>query len=199
MLVIRLFRVGKRNRPSFRIVVTDKKNPPSAGRFLEILGFYNPLSKDKKINAERVKYWISVGAKPSETAHNLLVSEKIIEGKKIPSHKKKKGGEPSSAPVKATEGKEKPQVSAGKPAAETLKAEEVAKKEPAASSEEASLAPLGREKEAPPKEEPKTGVKERKKEEQKETSSEAPPGPAVEVPEKETKEEPKLEAKEDSK
>ena len=77
MLVIRLFRVGKRNRPSFRIVVTDKKNPPSAGRFLEILGFYNPLAKDKKINAERVKYWISVGAKPSPTINNLLVSEKI--------------------------------------------------------------------------------------------------------------------------
>ena len=153
MLAIRLFRVGKRNRPAFRIVVTDKKNPPSAGRFLEILGFYNPLTKERKVNAERAKYWISVGAKPSETAHNLLVSEKIIEEKKIPSHKKKKG-EPAT--VKASVGKEE------KPTAEVPKAEEVVKKEP--------------EKEAvteKPKEATKPEITEAKKEE-------TLPGPATE-------------------
>lgn len=89
MLVIRLFRVGKKNQPSFKIVVTDKKKPPRAGRFIEEVGFYNPLKKEKVLKLERIKYWISVGAKPSDTIHNLLISEKIIEGKKKPIHMKK--------------------------------------------------------------------------------------------------------------
>ena len=90
MLRIRLFRVGKKNQPSYKIVVTDKKKPPRAGRFVEQVGFYNPPIKEKKFNSERIKYWISVGAQPSDTVYNLLVSEKIIEGKKIDVHKKSK-------------------------------------------------------------------------------------------------------------
>jgi small subunit ribosomal protein S16 len=90
MLVIRLLRTGRKNQPFFKIVVTDKRNAPRAGRFVEDLGFVNPLTKEKKVNADRVKYWLSVGAKPSETVYNLLVSQKIIEGKKIPLHKTKK-------------------------------------------------------------------------------------------------------------
>lgn len=80
MLVIRLFRVGKKNQPFFKIVVTDKRKPPKAGRFVEQVGFYNPITKEKKLKAERTKYWLSVGAKPSATVYNLLVSEKILEG-----------------------------------------------------------------------------------------------------------------------
>ncbi len=90
MLVIRLFRVGKKNQPSFKIVVTDKRKPARAGRFVEQVGFYNPLTKQKNLKSDRIKYWISVGAKPSATIHNMLVSEKIIEAKKIPVHKKSK-------------------------------------------------------------------------------------------------------------
>lgn len=104
MLVIRLFRVGKKNQPSFKIVVTDKRKPPRAGRFLEEVGFYNPLTKEKVLKGERIKYWLSVGAKPSATIYNLLVKEKIIEGKKISVHKKSKK-EPSAtkpAEVKVT-------------------------------------------------------------------------------------------------
>ena len=135
MLVIRFFRTGKKNQPSFKIVVTDKRKPPRAGRYIEEVGFWNPLTKEKVLKSERIKYWLSVGAKPSPTVHNLLVtermkvseggneaiasstSEKIIEGKKIDVHKKAKEKEPSSA--KATEGKEKPspasaEASAGK-------------------------------------------------------------------------------------
>lgn len=88
MLVIRLFRVGKKNQPAFKVVVTDKTRPTRAGRFLEILGFYNTLTKKRDFKADRVKYWMSVGAKPSDTVYNLLISEKIISGKKIPSHNK---------------------------------------------------------------------------------------------------------------
>jgi len=90
MLVIRLFRIGKKNQPFFKIVVTDKKKPTTHGRFVEEIGNYNPLTKEKVLKAERIKYWLSVGAKPSPTIHNLLVSEKIIEGKKIDVHKKPK-------------------------------------------------------------------------------------------------------------
>jgi len=99
MLVIRFIRTGKRNQPFFRIVVTDKKNPPRGGRFLEVLGFFNPLTKEKGLKKERIKYWLSVGAQTSDRVHNLLVSEKIIEGKKIDVHKK---------PKKKKEEKEKP-------------------------------------------------------------------------------------------
>jgi small subunit ribosomal protein S16 len=90
MLVIRLLRTGRKNQPFFKIVVTDKRNSSKAGSFVEDLGFINPLTKEKKINVDRSKYWLSVGAKPSETVYNLLISQKIIEGKKIPLHKIKK-------------------------------------------------------------------------------------------------------------
>jgi small subunit ribosomal protein S16 len=82
MLTIRFLRLGKKHQPLFRIVVTDKKNPPQGGRFIEILGFYNPLTKEKQINKERVGYWMKVGAEPSDTVFNFLIKEKIIEGKK---------------------------------------------------------------------------------------------------------------------
>jgi small subunit ribosomal protein S16 len=82
MLKIRFLRLGKKHQPLFRIVVTDKKNPPQGGRFIEILGFYNPLTKEKKINKERVGYWMKVGAEPSDTVFNFLIKEKIIEAKK---------------------------------------------------------------------------------------------------------------------
>jgi len=90
MLVIRLFRVGKKNQPAFKIVVTDKRNPARAGRFVEEVGFYNPLTKEKLFKKERIHYWIGQGAKPSATLHNLFLKEGIIQGKKILLHKKAK-------------------------------------------------------------------------------------------------------------
>jgi small subunit ribosomal protein S16 len=99
MLVIRFFRVGKKNQPSFKIVVTDKRRPTRAGRFVEEVGFYNPVTKEKVLRQERIKYWLSVGAKPSPTVFNLLVSEKIVEGKKIDVHKKPKEKKAASVPL----------------------------------------------------------------------------------------------------
>ena len=90
MLVIRFFRIGKRNQPSFKIVVTDKRRASRGGRFVQELGFWNPLTKEKVLKGERIKYWISVGAQPSETVHNLLIKSGVIEGKKIDVHNKKK-------------------------------------------------------------------------------------------------------------
>lgn len=90
MLVIRLFRVGKKKQPAFKIVVTNKKNPPRGGRFLEEVGFYNPLTKEKVLRPERIKFWLKRGAKPSDSLHNLLVKSGILKAKKIPLHKKSK-------------------------------------------------------------------------------------------------------------
>lgn len=82
MLVIRLFRVGKKNQPVFKIVVTEKSKSPRAGVFVEDLGFYNPLTKERGFKAERLEYWLKTGAKPSATVHNLLVTAKIMTGEK---------------------------------------------------------------------------------------------------------------------
>jgi len=90
MLVIRLLRVGKANQPLFRLVITDKKNSSKSGRFLDIVGSYSSVSKKAELNKDRIKHWISVGAQPSPTVQNLLIKEKIIEGKKIPKQKKSK-------------------------------------------------------------------------------------------------------------
>lgn len=131
MLVIRFFRVGKKNQPSFKIVVTDKRKPPRAGRFVEQVGFYNPLTKEKVLKKERVKYWMSKGAKPSDTVHNLLVKEGILEVAKIPKHKKsKKKEEASPSSAEAQEGKPlSAEVLAGKPAGKEEKPVEFPKKE----------------------------------------------------------------------
>jgi len=82
MLVIRLFRVGRKNQPSYKIVVTQKTRPPRAGNFVEEVGSYNPLTKEKVFRAERVKYWLSKGAQPSDTVYNLLLKENLLTGQK---------------------------------------------------------------------------------------------------------------------
>jgi len=131
MLVIRLFRTGKKNQPSFKIVVTDKRESSTTGRSVEEVGFWNPLTKEKVLRQERIKYWLSVGAKPSPTVFNLLVSEKIVEGKKIDVHKKAKEKEPAvadSASVATSAKEAAPPGKEEKPPAEEKK-EEPAKEE----------------------------------------------------------------------
>ena len=88
MLTIRLTRKGKKGQPFFRVVVIDKRSSSKGGRPSEILGYVDPLTKKKSLKKERILYWIKVGAKPSPTVHNLLVSEKIIDAKKINKSKK---------------------------------------------------------------------------------------------------------------
>ena len=83
MLKIRMQRTGRINMPSYRIVVVEHTASPKAGKFVEKLGTYNPKSKERILNAERVKYWMSVGAQPSATVHNMIVSLGILKAKKI--------------------------------------------------------------------------------------------------------------------
>ena len=89
MLKIRLQKIGKKNSPSYRIVLTEHTNPPQ-GKFIEILGSYNPRKKIKKFNKERIEHLISDGAQPSATVYNLLVDEGIIKGIKIKAWRPKK-------------------------------------------------------------------------------------------------------------
>lgn len=81
MLKIRLKRVGRKNDPSFRVVLTDSRKAASKGE-KEILGTYDPRRNDSKLNAERIKEWMSKGAQVSDTVYNLLVNLKIVDGKK---------------------------------------------------------------------------------------------------------------------
>ncbi len=83
MLAIRLQRRGRKNDPSFRVIVTDSKRPPQSGKYLEMVGSYDPRVDRVDLKAERVKHWLQHGAQASDTVHNLLVSGQVIEGKKI--------------------------------------------------------------------------------------------------------------------
>lgn len=91
MLKIRLQRVGRIHEPVFRLVLTDSKNSTKSGRFLEILGHFDSRkSETAEFKGERITYWIGQGAQTSDTVHNLLVTRKIITGKKINTLPKKR-------------------------------------------------------------------------------------------------------------
>ncbi|KAK7279038.1 hypothetical protein RJT34_24081 [Clitoria ternatea] len=72
---IRLARLGCRNNPFYRVIVTDSRTTRD-GKNIEVLGFYNPIGKDDekkmRLKLERIKYWLSVGAQPSEPVERLL-------------------------------------------------------------------------------------------------------------------------------
>jgi len=131
MLVIRLTRIGKKNQPAYRVVLAEKKEAVK-GKFIEILGNYNPRLKTKVFKAERIKYWLSKGAQASPTVHNLLVSEKIIEGAKVKAWRPKKKtqeAKPAGEQPKEVKSEASTQVLPAKtPAAAS--AEEAKKEEP---------------------------------------------------------------------
>lgn len=104
MLKIRLQRVGKNKEARFRMIVTDSRYAAKTGKFLEVVGAYDPEKKIRQINKDRVLYWIGKGALASGTVHNMLVGEKIVDGKKINVLPKKR-------PIKK-EGEETPQEAA---------------------------------------------------------------------------------------
>ena len=194
MLTIRLSRVGKKKAPQYRIVLMEKhRDPWSPAK--EVLGHYNPRAKEDgiKLEKERIEYWISVGAQPSETVHNMLVNSGIIKADKKKSvtitgkrakktieknaeaeEKKKAAAEKAKAEAEAAKEKEAEEAEAKKAAAE-------AEKEKAAQEAEAAKA----EAETP-------AVEEAKAEEpaaDAEATPEATPEAAEETKAEETKEE----------
>lgn len=79
MVKMRLKRIGAKKAPAYRIVIADSRSPRD-GRFIEQVGFYNPLSNpvEIKIDAEKAKQWLANGAQPTETVRSLLKKSEII-------------------------------------------------------------------------------------------------------------------------
>lgn len=188
MLKIRLSRTGKRNQPSFKVVVQEH-TAPIKGKFIEELGFYRPAEDPKvfEVNVERIKYWMSVGATPSDTMAVLLKRDgmegmdKFIAPRNKQAKKKKEAEEKPAAPAEEA------------PKAETPKEEPV--KEPV--KEPAEAVAEGGAEEKPTEEAPKEDTpSEQPKSEQSEQPSSEPPKseeppkaeqPPVEEPKEETK------------
>lgn len=124
MLMIRLQRVGRIHEPTFRVVLVDSKRSTKSGQALEILGNHDTrkAKNNSNVDAERIKYWISKGAQLSDTMRNLLISKKVITGKKVNALPKKR-------PIKKELTEEEKKV-AEAPKAE-VKAEEVKTETPA--------------------------------------------------------------------
>ena len=83
MLKMRLQRIGRKNDPSYRVLVVDSRQGPKSGKYVDLLGSYNPKMDRVQVNGEKAKDWIAKGAQVSPTVHNILVGQNIIEGKKI--------------------------------------------------------------------------------------------------------------------
>ena len=80
MVRIRLRRVGGKKQPSYRIVAADKESPRD-GRFLEILGFYNPRTQPPTVdlNEDRIYHWMSQGAQPSESVRQIFQGAGLLD------------------------------------------------------------------------------------------------------------------------
>ncbi len=80
MVKIRLRRMGAKKAPFYRIIVADSRSPRD-GRFIEEVGYYNPMSTpvELKVDTEKVEKWLNSGAQPTETVKSLLVKSGIIK------------------------------------------------------------------------------------------------------------------------
>ena len=159
---------GVRKRPVYKIVIADSRYPRD-GKFIEKIGSYNPLlPKDKKerikVEAERVKYWMSKGAQPTLRVSRILGEAQIMPmpkpgnnpQKAVPKKERKKEGEESQEAPKAEEKKEEPKKEEPKPEA---KKEEPKKEEPKAEAKKEEPKKEEPKKEEPKKEEPKAEAK----------------------------------------
>ena len=175
MLKIRLSMGGVRKRPVYKIVVADSRAPRD-GRFVEKIGLFNPLlPKDKKerikVEAERVKYWISKGAKPTLRVSRILGEAQLMPmpkpgnnpQKAVPKKKEKKKRNLKKAPKQEAK-KEEPKKEAPKQEAKKEEPKKEAPKQEAKKEEPKKEAPKQEAKKEEPKKEAK---KARKKEEPK--------------------------------
>ncbi len=140
MLKMRLQRYGRKNDPAFRVVVTDSRNSPKTGNHVDVIGTYNPKMGKFQIDGEKAKHWISKGVQVSDTVHNFLISEKVIEGKKI-NVLSRKSPIIDEAKIKAeAEAKAAKEAKEKEEADAKIKAEEEAKAQAEAPAEEAPVA-----------------------------------------------------------
>jgi len=190
MLTLRFQRQGKKKDFIFRVIAVDSKIAVNSKKSKEILGWWDPRINKFELKKERILYWISQGAQPSDSCYNLLVQAKIVEGKKRPITIRKKKEKPSvaSASVKTTEDKKAMEGKEEKTVEETkdeVKPEEKLKTEET--------------KEEVKKEETKPEEKEEKKKEKKPSAAKAMEDKEEEPKAEKVKEEAKEEHKEDKK
>ncbi|MBI4992172.1 MAG: 30S ribosomal protein S16 [Candidatus Harrisonbacteria bacterium] len=99
--MLKLQRRGKKHQAAYRLIVGEKRTK-LLGKQTDDLGWYNPHQDKYEFNKERVQHWLKVGAKMSPTVNNLLVKAGVIEGTKLPVHKKaKKSKEETAKPAEA--------------------------------------------------------------------------------------------------
>jgi len=106
MLAIKLSQTGKTNKKMFRLIISEKSRDPY-GDALEILGSYNPHSKELAVKNDRINYWLSKGAQMTSSVNNLLIEKKIIEGKKVVASKPGKVSEKRLNQIKVKTDKKK--------------------------------------------------------------------------------------------
>ena len=126
MLKIRMQRTGRRNQPSYRVIVIDSRFGPKSGKFIERVGYYNPLVKECVLDKSKIEYWMSKGALLSDTVHNLCITHKVIEGMKknvLPKHTPIQKAQ-EEEPVKETEKGKEDEAQADVPKVETEHKEE---------------------------------------------------------------------------
>ncbi len=91
MVKIRLSRVGRKNLAHYRVVAVQAREKRDTNA-IELLGHYSPFTKELVLNEERIKYWLSVGAQPTEVVKNWLIKKNLIEAPKNKRTYAKKGG-----------------------------------------------------------------------------------------------------------
>jgi small subunit ribosomal protein S16 len=110
MLAIRLRRMGSKKRPSYRLVVAEARYPRD-GRFVEVIGHYNPRSQPEQVDIDRARleHWLSVGARPSDTVRTLMARH--------PARPEVRAEEPAATASAPAAGASPPPVESGEGAA----------------------------------------------------------------------------------
>ena len=129
-MMIRFQRIGRKNDASFRMAVLEKTAGPKAGKYVDLVGTYNPKTKQITYKAEKIQDWIRKGAQVSPSLKNLLIKNGVIEGSKVAVISKKnlekniakKKAEEEAAAAKAAEEKAKADAAAAKAAEEAAAA-----------------------------------------------------------------------------
>jgi len=107
MVKIRLRRIGTRNKPIYRMVVADERSPRD-GKFIEIIGHYNPLTEPTSfdVDEEKALKWLKSGAQPTETASRLLTKAGVMDKFKPAAVKKSRATKPKKSKAKGKAGTE---------------------------------------------------------------------------------------------
>jgi small subunit ribosomal protein S16 len=128
--MIRFQRIGRKNDASFRMAVLEKTAGPKAGKYVDLVGTYNPKTKQITYKADRIKDWIGKGAQVSPSLKNLLIKNGVLEGsmtaviskKNLEKNIAKKKAEEEAAAAKAAEEKAKADAAEAKAAEEAAAA-----------------------------------------------------------------------------